>query len=94
MKIDNPESMPPFMRAIIDDALRYRWLKNQKRLCLMSDGTKWTDENGVEFISSHIMSSEGIQYSAKETLDQTIDAARELQSTLERRKCLRKKQNS
>lgn len=91
MKIDNPENLPPFIREMIDDALRYRWLVKQKGLCLMSDGTKWTDENGVEFISSHIMSSEGIQYSAKETLDQTIDAARELQSIIERQKCLRKK---
>lgn len=82
---------------LVVDGYRYRWLKEQKGLCLMSDGTKWTDENGVEFISSHIMSSGGIQHSAKETLDQTIDAARVLLENLERERqeyIRNKKQNS
>lgn len=62
---------------IIADAMRYRWLKEQSGLSLTSERpVVWTRENGTTFVPTHRLSSNGIQYGAYATLDETIDNAR------------------
>jgi len=57
------------------DALRYRWLKEQKRLELVSDGSAWFREDGTRFLASHRLASDHTQYPPEESLDLMIDAA-------------------
>ena len=58
-----------------DDAMRYRWLRKQKALSLVSDGAVWKRENGENFRASHALSANDTRYGVYETLDETIDEA-------------------
>jgi hypothetical protein len=60
------------------DALRYRWLKEQKNLSLRSEGSQWTRQDGTKFISTHILCAGDTQFGPAESLDENIDAARSM----------------
>ena len=67
------------LRAEVDglraDALRYRWLREQKGLTLTTDGGTWTRPDGTTFVASHRLAAGGTQYAAADSLDAAIDAA-------------------
>lgn len=58
-----------------DDAMRYRWLRKQKALRLVSNEVIWKRENGENFRASHVLSANDTRYGVYETLDETIDEA-------------------
>ena len=57
------------------DALRYQWLKSRWGLTLHTDGSSWTDADGVKFTSSHRLCEGGTQHPPGKSLDDIIDAA-------------------
>lgn len=59
-----------------DDAMRYRWLREQNRLQLVSQSIVWTRADGSKFRPSHCLSANDTRYGVYETLDETIDQAR------------------
>ena len=61
------------------DALRYRWLKQQRNLRLVSDGGTWAREDGSIFRASHQLAAGGTQFAPMPTLDEAIDAAIKVQ---------------
>ena len=61
---------------LAEDAARYRWICDQKKMSLQTDGMTWL-RDGVQFSASHRLSANGTQYGAYATLDQLIDAARD-----------------
>ena len=63
------------IKRMHDDAMRYRWLRKQKTLRLVSDGTVWKRKNGDSFRASHVLSASDTRYGVYETLDETIDEA-------------------
>lgn len=63
------------IKRLHNDAMRYRWLRKQKALHLVSDGAVWIRENGKNFRASHALSANNTRYGACETLDETIDEA-------------------
>ena len=67
------------LRAEVDgllaDAMRYRWLREQKGLTLTNDGGTWTRPDGTTFVASHRLAAGGTQYAAADSLDAAIDAA-------------------
>jgi hypothetical protein len=64
------------------DALRYRWIKNQKNLDLRTNvtrGTPWTHtETGKQFYPSHQLAVNGTGFNGIEHLDDLIDQAMDL----------------
>lgn len=66
-----------------DDAMRYRWLREQNRLQLVSQSIVWTRADGSKFRPSHLLSANDTRYGVYETLDETIDQARRSRSALE-----------
>lgn len=56
------------------DAKRYRWLRDQSKVELHSDGSRWT-KNGVKFIASHRLCTGYTAHGHFATLDETIDSA-------------------
>ena len=63
------------IKRLHNDAMRYRWLRKQKALRLVSDGAIWKRENGKNFRASHALSANDTRYGVYETLDETIDDA-------------------
>lgn len=78
---DNPEMNSNYLV----DALRYRWLKQQRNLRLVSDGGTWAREDGSIFRASHQLSAGNTQFAPMPTLDEAIDAAIKVQSEQEDR---------
>lgn len=61
---------------IIADAMRYRWLKEQKCLSLTSElPLVWTREDGTTFVPTHSLSCNKTRHGVYPTLDETIDNA-------------------
>lgn len=59
------------------DSEYYRWIKEQKGLSLTSGGGTWI-KGDRQFSASHNLCANGISYEPRETLDETIDAAKQL----------------
>lgn len=72
-------------KDILRDALRYRWLKQQRNLRLVSDGGTWTREDGSIFRASHQLSAGNTQFAPMPTLDEAIDAAVKIQQESNKR---------
>lgn len=62
--------------ALREDAERYRWLREQPYLNLLTDGGIWTRSDGSTYYVSHVLSAGRKQFATFETLDGTIDNAR------------------
>ena len=61
------------------DAARYRWLKKQKSLELITGSSVvWIREDGSSFSSPYTLSAGGTRYAVCETLDKMIDIARKV----------------
>lgn len=75
MQTKQPEIIPGAEMDDSQDAARYRWLRQQPALELVSDGSRWTRPDGTPFFASHRLAAGDTQFSAQPTLDETIDAA-------------------
>lgn len=73
-RADN-ERMRADNELLRDDAMRYRWLREQNRLQLVSQSIVWTHADGSKFRPSHCLSANDTRYGVYETLDETIDKA-------------------
>ena len=63
-----------------DDARRYRWLRDQPDLYLVTDGTRWYNQDGSDFRVSHQLSTGDSRMGVYETLDETVDQAMTLEA--------------
>jgi hypothetical protein len=66
---------------LLKDANRYRWIKEQKNLELLTlrqYGTPWTKETGEKFYPSHLLNVRGTGFNGIEKLDDLIDQAMDL----------------
>lgn len=64
--------------AMVKDAMRYRWLKQQRPLVLTTDNTIHLSANRLDtFLSSHKMFIDGVQVAPAQTLDELLDKAME-----------------
>ena len=68
--------------SMVKDALRYRWIKSQKKLDLRTNCTQgfaWTNvETGYRYYPSHQLAVNGTGFNGIEHLDDLIDQAMEL----------------
>jgi hypothetical protein len=64
--------------AMVQDAMRYRWLKQQRPLVISTDNTIHLMSNKLDtYISSHKMFVNGVQVAPAQTLDELVDKAME-----------------
>lgn len=75
---DHQRILEAVKQALID-AGRYRWIKNQKNLDLMTEcqlGAPWTNvETGYQYHPSHRLAVNGMGINGIEHLDDVIDLA-------------------
>lgn len=64
--------------AMVKDAMRYRWLKQQRPMVLTTDNTIHLSANRLDtFLSSHKLFVDGVQVAPAQTLDELVDKAME-----------------
>lgn len=64
--------------AMVKDAMRYRWLKEQRPMVLSTDNTIHLSANRLDtFLSSHKLFVDGVQIAPAQTLDMLVDRAME-----------------
>lgn len=61
--------------SLKQDAVRYRWLRDQKGLRLESDNMVWTRLDGSKYTSTHYLAANGTCHASLESLDLTVDTA-------------------
>ncbi len=66
----------PALARALEDAERYRWLRDASNLTLRTDGSTWTRADGNKFVSTHFLAVGDTQYGPCKSLDAAIDAAR------------------
>lgn len=75
---ETPVAVKETDEAMEKDAMRYRWLKEQRPMLLSTDNTIHLKPSRLEtYISSHKLFINGIQTAPAQTLDELVDKAME-----------------